>query len=152
MAIAHFTEASIPACLGIGVLSCTAVTTSPQSRVLGIPVVLLGPSFFVVMSIFTSPPIRRRSERWPALARSTLAVSGMILVLWLITAEVQFTGQLCLWCAGSRVLTATLLFVPTRATPTQIGLPATMGNVSGHSTAVRTGTRSCQPARFEKSE
>ena len=121
MTIAHFTEASILACSGSGELSCTAVTTSPQSRVLGIPVVLLGLSFFVVMSTLTSPPVWRRSERWLALSRSTLAVSGMIFVLWLVTAEVLIIGHICLWCTGVHVVMTTLLLVLTRATPAQMG-------------------------------
>lgn len=121
MTIAHFTEASILACSGTGELSCTLVTTSPQSRVLGIPVVLLGLSFFVVMSILTSPPVWRRSERWLALSRSTLAVSGMIFVLWLITAEVLIIGHICLWCTGVHVVMTALLLVLTRATPAQMG-------------------------------
>lgn len=121
MTIAHFTEASILACSGTGELSCTAVTTSPQSRALGIPVVLLGLSFFVVMSLLTSPPIWRRSERWLALTRSMLAVSGMIFVLWLITAELLIIGHICLWCTGVHVVMTALLLVLTRATPAQMG-------------------------------
>lgn len=120
--IAHFSEASILACSGTGELSCIAVTTSPQSRVLGIPVVLLGLNFIVVMSILTSPPVWRRSERWLALSRSTLAVSGMIFVLWLIIAEVLIIGHICLWCTGVHVVMTALLLVLTRATPAQMGL------------------------------
>jgi uncharacterized membrane protein len=121
MTIAHFTEASILACSGAGELSCTAVTTSPQSRVFGIPVVLLGLGFFVVMSILTSPPIWRHSERWLALARSVLAVSGMIFVLWLVAAELLIIGHICLWCTGVHLVMTALLLVLTRATPAQMG-------------------------------
>lgn len=122
MTIAHYTEASILACSGKGELSCTAVTTSLQSRVLGIPVVLLGLGFFVVMSILTSAPIWRRGERWLALTRSTLAVSGMAFVLWLVTAEVLIIGHICLWCTGVHVVMTALLLVLTRATRAQLGL------------------------------
>lgn len=121
MTIAHFTEATILACSGSGELSCTAVTTSPQSRVLGIPVALLGLGFFVVMSILVWPRVWRRSERWLALTRSLLAVAGVIFVLWLITAEVLIIGHICLWCTGVHVVMITLLLVLTRATPAQLG-------------------------------
>jgi uncharacterized membrane protein len=84
--------------------------------------VLLGLSFFVVMSVLTSPTVWRRSERWLVISRSTLAVSGMIFVLWLITAEVLIIGHICLWCTGVHVVMTALLLVLTRATPAQMGL------------------------------
>jgi len=73
------------------------------------------------MSILTSPPVWRRSERWLALSRSTLAVSGMIFVLWLITAEVLIIGHICLWCTGVHVVMTALLLVLTRTTPAPMG-------------------------------
>jgi len=100
MTIAHFTEATILACSGSGELSCTAVTTSPQSRVSGIPVALLGLGFFVVMSVLLSPPLWRRGARWLALSRTALAGAGLLFVFWLIAAEVLIIGHICLWCTG----------------------------------------------------
>jgi uncharacterized membrane protein len=130
MTIAHFTEATILACSGTGELSCTAVTTSPQSLVLGIPVALLGLGFFVIMSILTSPPVWRRAERWLALTRSVLAVVGMLFVFWLIAAEVLVIGHICLWCTAVHVVMITLLLVLTRATPAQQGFSVQDGNVT----------------------
>jgi uncharacterized membrane protein len=122
MTIAHFTEASILACSGRGELSCTAVTTSPQSRVFGIPVALLGLGFFIVMSVLSSPPVWRRGARWLALSRTALAATGLLFVFWLIAAEVLIIGHVCLWCTGVHVVMITLGLVLTRATPAQLGL------------------------------
>jgi uncharacterized membrane protein len=122
VAIAHFTEAAILACSGGGELSCTAVTTSPQSLVFGVPVALLGLGYFVVMSILTSPPIWRRSERWLALTRTLLAVAEILFVLWLVAAEVVIIGHICPWCTGVHAVMVALLLVITRATPAQLGL------------------------------
>jgi uncharacterized membrane protein len=115
MTIAHFTEATILACSGSGELSCTAVTTSAQSRVLGVPVALLGLGYFVVMSVLLSPPVWRRGPRWLALSRTALAGVGMIFVFWLIAAELLIIGHVCLWCTGVHVVMIALVLVLTRA-------------------------------------
>jgi uncharacterized membrane protein len=122
MTIAHFTEATILACSGRGELSCTAVTTSPQSRAFGIPVALLGLGFFVVMSILSSPPLWRRTARWLAISRSVLTVAGLLFVFWLVAAEVLIIGHICLWCTGVHVVMIALVLVLTRATAAQLGL------------------------------
>jgi uncharacterized membrane protein len=122
MTIAHFTEATILACSGSGELNCTAVTTSPQSRVFGIPVALLGLGCFVVMSVLLSPPLWRRGVRWLALSRTTLAGTGLLFVFWLVAAEVLIIGHICLWCTGVHVVMIALALVLTRATPAQLGL------------------------------
>jgi uncharacterized membrane protein len=93
MTIAHFTMPTILACSGTGELSCTKVTTSPESYALGIPVVILGLGYFTVMSILNSPLVWRRPERWLAIFRLTLSVVGMIFVLWLVAAEILIIGH-----------------------------------------------------------
>lgn len=122
MTIAHFTEVAILACSGRGELSCTAVTTSPQSRVMGIPVAILGLGFFVVMSILSSPPLWQRGAPWLALSRTALAVAGLLFVFWLIAAEVLIIGHVCLWCTGVHVVMIALVLVLTRATRAHLGL------------------------------
>ena len=129
MTVAHFTETTILACSGTGELSCTAVTTSSQSRVLGIPVVLIGLSYFVVMSLLTSPPVWRRSVRWLALSRSLLAVAGTLFVFWLIAAELLIIGHVCLWCTGVHVVMIALVIVLTMSTPAQQGFRFDGGTV-----------------------
>ena len=124
MTIAYFTEASILACSGGGELSCTMVTTSPQSRTLGIPVAVLGLGYFIVMSVLTSPAVWRRNTQWVAKVRTTLLVGGLVFVLWLIAAEILIIGHVCLWCTGVHVILIALVLVMTRATPRQLGIDA----------------------------
>jgi uncharacterized membrane protein len=121
MTIAHFTMPTILACSGTGELSCTTVTTSPESYALGIPVVILGLGYFTVMSILNSPRMWRRPERWLAISRPTLSVVGVLFVLWLVAAEILIIGHVCLWCTGVHVVTLALLIVLTRVTPVQLG-------------------------------
>ena len=124
MTIAHFTEAAILACSGGGELSCTLVTTSPESVLLGVPVAVLGLAYFVVMSVLTSPVLWRRRDRWLARVRTGLAAAGLAFVLWLVAAEVLIIGHVCLWCTGVHVVLIALVLVLTRATPAQLGLRA----------------------------
>jgi uncharacterized membrane protein len=121
MTIAHFTMPTILACSGTGELSCTKVTTSPESYALGIPVVILGLGYFTVMSILNWPRVWRRPERWLAIFRLTLSVVGMIFVLWLVAAEILIIGHVCLWCTGVHLDTLALLIILTRVTPAQLG-------------------------------
>ena len=120
MTIAHFTMPTILACSGTGELSCTKVTTSPESYALGIPVVILGLGYFTVMSILNSPPMWGRPERWLAISRPTLSVVGVLFVLWLVAAEILIIGHVCLWCTGVHVVTLALLIVLTRVTSAQL--------------------------------
>jgi uncharacterized membrane protein len=121
MAIAHFTMPTILACSGTGELSCTTVTTSPESYAFGIPVVVLGLGYFAVMSVLTSPRMWRRPERWLVISRLTVSAVGMIFVLWLVAAEILIIGHVCLWCTGVHVVTLALLIVLTRVNPLQLG-------------------------------
>ncbi len=122
MTVAHFTEATILACSGSGELSCTAVTTSAQSRMLGVPVALLGLGYFVVMSVLLSPPLWRRGARWLVISRTVLAAAGMVFVFWLIAAELLIIGHVCLWCSGIHVVMIALVLVLTRASLAHLGL------------------------------
>ncbi|MBW4029401.1 MAG: vitamin K epoxide reductase family protein [Acidobacteria bacterium] len=121
MTIAHFTEAAILACAGGGELSCTAVTTSPQSRLFGIPVVLIGLGYFIAMSVLTAPPLWSSDVRSVALSRTGLAVVGVVFVLWLVAAEVIIIGHICLWCTGVHLVALAILLVLTRSTPSRLG-------------------------------
>lgn len=122
MTIAHFTEAAILACAGGGELSCTAVTTSPQSRLVGIPVVLIGLTYFIVMGVLTSPPLWTRGARIVAVIRTALAIAAVAFVLWLVAAEVLIIGHVCLWCTAVHAVALVILLVLTRSAPERWGL------------------------------
>lgn len=117
---AHFEGASILACSDSGLINCTAVTTSPQSYFLGIPVAILGLAFYLGMTALNSPWAWHRTERWIALARAGAIVSGMIFVLWLIAAELLIIDSICLWCTGVHIVTFALAVVLSRIVPAQL--------------------------------
>lgn len=92
----------------IGGKSCTTVTTSAQSRFLGVPVALLGLLYYLGMVVLNLPALW--CSRSPALGwiRLAAAVAGMMFVLWLIYAELFIIGAICMWCTVVHVLTFVL--------------------------------------------
>ena len=89
----------------IGGTSCQEVTTSPQSKLLGMPVAVLGLFYYVAMTILNLPALwRSRSQvvRWARLAG---AAGGIVFVLWLIYAELYLIHKVCMWCTVVHILT-----------------------------------------------
>lgn len=121
LTIAHFVGVQALACSDKGIVDCAAVTTSAQSYFLGIPVAILGLAQYFAMSVLNSPFGWRRPERFVAIGRFVLAAIGMVMVLWLIAAELLILNKICLWCSGVHLITFALFIVLTRVTPTQVG-------------------------------
>jgi uncharacterized membrane protein len=117
---AHYTDASNLACSDKGVINCAKVTTSAQSRFLGMPVAVLGLTFFVVMAVACLPWAWRRQERIVRLGRLAAAGGGLVMVLWLVYAELFIIDAICLWCTVVHGLT--LLFFIAVAAATVSGM------------------------------
>ncbi|HEV2427614.1 MAG TPA: vitamin K epoxide reductase family protein [Acidimicrobiales bacterium] len=117
----HFAGVKYLACSSTGTVDCAAVTTSPQSYFLHIPVAVLGLAQYTVMVALCSP-WAWRSTRYPLhVARVALAAVGMAFVLWLLAAELLIIDHICLWCSGVHVVTLALLLILTSVAPTQLG-------------------------------
>ena len=101
---AHFTSPTALVCSDKGLVNCTKVTTSAQSRFLGMPVAVLGLGFWLVMAALLSPAAWRAESLWPHRARLALSVLGVLFVLWLVYAEFVIIGAICLWCSVIHVL------------------------------------------------
>jgi uncharacterized membrane protein len=108
----HYTGSNSLVCSDHGLINCLQVTTSSYSRVAGIPVVLLGLAFFVVMLVLQLPSMWNRSE--PVIRRIRLGWAGVGLsaAIYLLWAELFKIKAICLWCTGVHVLTF-ILFVST---------------------------------------
>lgn len=104
------------ACPATAAVNCVKVTTSPQSRFLGIPVALVGLVFYIGMFALYLPVMWRSaapSVRWIRLA----AISGgMVFVLWLVYAELYIVRSICLWCTAVHILTFVLFVLTLYAT------------------------------------
>ncbi|MGI5237308.1 vitamin K epoxide reductase family protein [Dactylosporangium sp. CA-139066] len=111
LTIEHFTSSSTLACPETGALNCLKVTTSEQSAVLGIPVVVLGLVYFVVMLVAALPPLWRSKSPLIRYGRLAFAAIGVIFVFYLVFSELFTLGAICLWCTAVHVLAVALFAV-----------------------------------------
>jgi uncharacterized membrane protein len=120
LTITHF-DKQLLACSGTGFVDCSKVTTSAQSRFLGVPVAFLGLANYVVMTALNSPWGWRVQAYWLHVVRFVLAIGAMCFVLWLISAELLIIDNICLYCTGVHIVTFALLVVLSRVSPAQLG-------------------------------
>lgn len=108
---AHYASSSILVCAENSVVNCTAVITSPQSVIAGIPVAVLGLGYFVVALPFMLPAAWRSPARWLRLARLAGVGVGAAMVVYLVYTELFTIGKICLYCTAVHVITVALLLV-----------------------------------------
>jgi uncharacterized membrane protein len=120
LTITHFDPQALY-CTDKGFINCGAVTTSGESRFIGIPVAFLGLGTYLVMTVLNSPWMWRAKEYWIHAARFVIAIISMGFVLWLVYAEFIIIDNICLYCTAVHIVTFTLLIVLTRVSPAQLG-------------------------------
>lgn len=111
LTIEHYTGNTTLACSSSGTIDCAKVTTSPESKIIGIPVAVLGLPFFVAMVAANIPPLWRSGLAWIRYGRLVSVVVGMSFVLYLVYVELFRVDAICLWCTSVHVLTFLLLVV-----------------------------------------
>jgi len=121
MTYEHYTGNKTLACSKSGWLNCSLVTTSKYSRVLGIPVAVLGLVQYVAMSALCSPWAWRARARAVHIARFALSIVGMVSVLWLMTVELVILGAICEYCTGVHVVTFVLFVLIVQSVPRMLG-------------------------------
>lgn len=117
LTVAHFTSPDVLACAESGTINCSAVTTSAQSVVLGIPVAVLGLAWFVPMTALFVPAAWRSADPRVHRARVVGTASGVAFVLWLIYAELFLIGAICLWCTVAHVMALVMFAASVTARP-----------------------------------
>jgi uncharacterized membrane protein len=122
LTVAHYAGKQLLVCASNSVINCEQVTTSAQSRVLGVPVALLGLVGYAICAGLCSPWGWRSPWRWVHVARVGLVAGSLGFVLWLVTAEVVIIKALCLWCTSVHLITLALALVLTRLTREELGL------------------------------
>ena len=105
LTLAHYTTAVVLSCPNSGAVSCSAVTTSPESMLFGIPVAVLGLVYFLTVLVLSLPAAWRSRHPLVAPARLALAIAGIGFVFYLLYAELYEIGKICLWCTGVHILT-----------------------------------------------
>lgn len=110
MTVIHYTG-ELPFCSANAVIDCESVTTSPESMVFGVPVALLGLLYFVFMTAVCLPPLWNPANpltRMAGLARLVGIATGILFVVYLVSAELVLIGKICLWCTGVHVIVLAL--------------------------------------------
>ena len=128
LTVTHYTDPTALACPDIGIINCTAVTTSLWSEILGVPVALIGLLWALGMTALNSPWAWRASARWLDTARLAMSGAGAIMVLYLVYIELFRVDAICLWCTGVHITTVALFAVilAARASLTSRGRTAAM--------------------------
>jgi uncharacterized membrane protein len=108
---AHFDAAVILACPEKGIVNCAAVTTSPQSSLLGVPVALLGLAWFLAITPLHLPAAWNSPRPAVRGLRVATAGAGMAMVLYLAYTELFILHAICLWCTAVHLITLALFVV-----------------------------------------
>ena len=116
LTITHF-EPKALACVSNSQFNCEKVTQSPQSEIFGIPVAMLGLAFFVPMLVLCLPVAWRATQRWVHLGRLALSVTGVGMIIYLISAELFVIKAICLWCSSVHIATLALFIIIATASP-----------------------------------
>jgi uncharacterized membrane protein len=109
LTIEHYTASTTLACPDTGALNCLKVTTSDQSKFLGVPVAVLGLLYFAVMLVLAL--LWRLPRRDVRLGRFAFASVGVLFVAWLVYSELFILDAICLWCTAVHVLAVGLFAV-----------------------------------------
>ncbi|MFC4908001.1 vitamin K epoxide reductase family protein [Actinomadura gamaensis] len=105
----HYHEKAL-ICSANATVDCHAVTTSKYSKLVGIPLPLLGLLFFVGFAVLITPWALNSSSplfRWSRLGSAAL---GVVFIVYLVTVELAVLEKICLWCTGVHIITI-LLFI-----------------------------------------
>jgi len=111
LTIAHYTAPTILACPESKFINCARVTTSQYSTIHGIPIVLLGLIFFVVMTGLQSPMAWKSGLRLVKIGRIVFSSIGLVSVFGLVYIELDKLHAICLYCTGVHILTFILFIV-----------------------------------------
>lgn len=124
LTLAHYTHAVQLACPETGIINCTAVTTSPESAILGVPVALLGLLYFIAVTPLHGPWAWRSTSPLVRCLRVAAAVAGILMVLYLVYTELFTLDAICLWCTAVHVITFLLFAVTLIGTTQSLSEPA----------------------------
>lgn len=114
LTLTHYFSSAIPlACSDTGLINCAKVTSSPQSKLLGIPVAVLGLIFYVPMCYLCFPSTWKLNSKKIALARQIYSVMGILFVIYLVSMELLVIKNICLWCTSVHIDTFILFIMIT---------------------------------------
>jgi uncharacterized membrane protein len=121
LTIAHFETNLLSAtCSTHGAIDCQAVTTSPQSEILHIPVAILGLAFYLALTTINLPRMWTSTDVRIAYLRLAMIVSGICFVLYLLYAELFLIRAICEYCTGVHLITFILFILIVTTFPSMV--------------------------------
>lgn len=103
LTIQHFTATAPLGCAEGALINCTAVLSSPESSIFGVPVAVLGLVFFLVYLASLYARTRVSSPRQSAFALAW-ALGGALVVIALVYTELFVVRYICLWCSFTHLM------------------------------------------------
>jgi len=107
----HLSGSKTFACPQTGTINCVKVTTSSYSAILGIPVAPLGLLYFCAVTVLCLPAVWQSPRPFLRALRLGVVTAGVLLVLYLIWAELYQINAVCLWCSAVHILTIGLFTI-----------------------------------------
>lgn len=125
LTVEHFSGSThLAGCASNGTINCSAVTTSAESHILGIPVALLGLAYFVVAIPLLLPVAWRSADPRVRIVREAGAVAGLGFVCWLVFAELAKIHHICEYCTSVHIITLILFVLITYGTLVTAPMPS----------------------------
>jgi len=94
----YFSDAVPLACATSSIVNCEQVTTSPASMIGPFPVAVLGLAWFLGCLGLLAARSRQAESRTLAAALLGWSTAGLLVVFYLIYAELFLIGAICAWC------------------------------------------------------
>jgi uncharacterized membrane protein len=107
----HYFAEQVPlACSTGGVVDCEQVTSSAESYLGPVPVAVLGLVWFGVFLLLVLARGRQASTQL-LMAQMAWAAAGLLMVFYLVYAELFLIAALCLWCTAIHVVVVALFLL-----------------------------------------
>ena len=121
----HYAQIA-PICTTGGIVNCSSVLKSSYSNVPGttIPITVPGLFWFVVSGALAVVGLRAAARNdyepdWLLRAQLIWSALGMVVVLYLVYAEIVVLHRICEWCTAVHLLTLASLLVVMRREPVE---------------------------------
>jgi len=114
LTVAHYAGAAL-VCTQGDLVDCSAVTSSSYSLIPGtdVPISLAGLAWSAVSGALALAQ-RPGEPRWLRPAHLAWAAAGLLVVLYLVDAEIRVIGRICEWCTALHLLVAATFFLALR--------------------------------------
>ncbi len=111
LTVAHYSGAAL-VCTQTAGIDCDAVTTSSYALVpgTGIPISLAGMGWFVVTGAIALLALRGDAA-WLRPTLLAWSIAGVLVVLYLVNAELAVIHAICEWCTVLHVLIVATFFI-----------------------------------------